>query len=416
MKSDNHYSITNQLNCLYYPFSRLLDDTTLKYLLLVFDSITFIDEAESVEWRRNLMEEMANIDSPLFSSYERLTDDYDMLSEIGAVQIVNPKAISAGESQGVALATKADLSDPRFVEIASNPSAFGLVARPFGKYGGSPANKPTWQAFSGKIAYPLLMDKQFTDDEKWASHILVPGDDNYAWTLSYEAGSAAITNFYLEAAQELQLTPVTTSQLHHALVLRKLKRIFADDERKINLIDDFQRKRFRSIFGQGEVIRLLGELYPSLALSKVSFAKIVEFRKETQELRHKFIQEVDGILRIIDSDPTSTTYDKDIIEAINSMKENFEKFEGNLVSVRDKILPAFAEAMLYGTAGGGALSAFVSFLGGLSPGGVVATSALTISGSFLVKAIEIWNEQKKTLREQGSSVTYLAKVSQLVKK
>lgn len=42
---------TGQLNCLYYPFSRLLDSATLKYLLLVFDSITFVDEAENEEWR-----------------------------------------------------------------------------------------------------------------------------------------------------------------------------------------------------------------------------------------------------------------------------------------------------------------------------------------------------------------------------
>lgn len=405
-----------QLNSLYYPFSRLLDDATLKYLLLVFDSVTFIDEAENAEWRRVLLRQMAQIDSPLFSSYEELADDYDMLSDTGAVRIITPKPLQATKSQEVALATKADLSDSKFVEIASKPSAFGLVARPFGQYHGLPADKPTWQAFMGKIALPLLMDRQFTDDKEWTSHILVPGDDHYSWTLSYEAGSAAVTNFYLEAAQELQLTPVTTSQLHHALVLRKLKRVFADDERKIDLIDDVQRKRFRAIFGQGEIVRLLGELYPSAGLSRVSFAEIVKFRKETQELRRKFIQEVDGILRVIDSDPTSTTYDKEVVEAINDIKADFKKLEDDLVSVRDKILPAFAEAMLYGTAGGGALSAFISFLGGFSPAGVVAASALTISGAFLVKAVEVWNEKRKVLREQGSSVAYLAKVSQLVKK
>ena len=54
-----------QLNSLYYPFSRLLDDSTLKYLLLVFDSVTFIDEAESAEWRKVLLEEMSQIDDPI---------------------------------------------------------------------------------------------------------------------------------------------------------------------------------------------------------------------------------------------------------------------------------------------------------------------------------------------------------------
>jgi hypothetical protein len=404
-----------QLNSLYYPFSRLLDDATLKYLLLVFDSVTFIDEAENAEWRKILLQRMSKIDSPLFSSYEKLADDYDMLSETGAVQIVNPKQLQAGHSQEVALATKADLSDSKFIEIASKPSSFGLTARPFGYYGRFPANKPTWQVFKGKIASPLLSDDAFVNDEIWASHILLPGDNNYSWTLSYEAGSAAVTNFYLEAAQELQLTPVTTSILHHELVLRKLKRVFADGEKKIDLIDDVQRKRFRAVFGHGEVLRLLGELYPTDGLNKVSFAEIVKFRKETQELRQKFIQEVDGMLRVIDSDPTSATYDKEVIEAIKSIKSDFKTLENNLVSARDKILPAFTEALLYGTAGGGALSAFISFLGGFSPSSIVAASALTVSGTFLVKAIEIWNEKRKLIRSQRSSVSYLAKISQLAK-
>ncbi len=78
---------SGQLNSLYYPFSRLLDDSTLKYLLLVFDSVTFIDEAESAEWRKILLQNMSKIDSPIFSTFEKLADDYDMLSGTGAVQV-----------------------------------------------------------------------------------------------------------------------------------------------------------------------------------------------------------------------------------------------------------------------------------------------------------------------------------------
>lgn len=406
---------SGQLNCLYYPFSRLLDSATLKYLLLVFDSLTFLDEAESAEWRRMLLQSMAQRDSPLFSSFEKLADDYDMLSETGAVRILDPKSLRACESTQVALATKADLSDPKFVEIASKPASYGLPARPLGAYRRLPADRPTWQSFMGKIAKPLLTDRRFLEDKEWASQVLVPGDELQSWTLSYEAGSAAVTNFYLESAQELELTPVTTSHLHHELVLRKLKRVFAEDTRKIDLIDDSERRRFRAIFGQGEILRLLGELYPSAGLNRVSFAEIMNFRKETQELRQEFIQEIDGVLRIIDSDPTSTAYDKEVVQAIQGIKSDFKKLEDELTAVRDKVLPSFGEALLYGTAGGGALSAFVSFLGGFSPAGVVAASALTISGAFLVKAIELWNEKRRILRGQGSSVSYLTKVSELVR-
>ncbi len=408
-------SKSRQLNCLYYPFSRLLDSATLKYLILIFDSVTFLDEAEDAEWRRILFQRMAQVDSPVFYSYEALADDYELLSETNAVRIINPKVLLARESQAVALATKADLSDPKFVEIASKPSAFGLPARPLAGYRPLPVDRPTWQMFAGKIARPLLEDCQFADDDQWRSHVLVGGGESYSWSLSYEAGSAAVTNLYLEAAQELGLTPVTTSQLHHELVIRKLKRVFADEENGINLLDDSERKRLRAVFGQGEVIRLLGELYPPACLDEVSFAEIVKFREETQELRQEFVQEIANALRVIDSDPASASYDKEVVEAIQTVKSDFKKLEDELIVVRDKVLPAFAEALLYGTAGGGALSAFISFLGGLSPAGVVAASALTVSGAFLVKATELWNEKRKILRGQSSSVSYLAKVAELVK-
>ncbi len=83
----------NQLDCVYYPFSRLLDSVTLKYLLLIFDSITFIDEVESAEWRRILLQNMAKYGDPIFSSFEKLADDSDMLSETGAIRVLNPTSL-----------------------------------------------------------------------------------------------------------------------------------------------------------------------------------------------------------------------------------------------------------------------------------------------------------------------------------
>jgi len=404
-----------QLNCLYYPFSRLLDSTTLKYFLLVFDSVTFADEVQNPEWRKYLLRLMARLDDPMFLSFDKLAEDYDMLVEERAVQIVDPKSLRSTNSVQLALATMADLSDAKFVEIASKPSHFALPYRRLGAYGQTPADKPTWQIFSGKIAKPLLTDDQFLAEQNWISHVLIPGNDSQNWTLSYEAGSAVAVNFYLEAAHELKLTPVTTSDLHHELVLRKLKRAFVEDESKIDLIDDAERRRFRAIFGHKEIINLLGELFPPAQLDEISFKEIMKFRKETQGFRQKFLQEIDETLRIIDSDPITVGYDKEVIGAIKNLETDFTKLESELINIRDKVLPAFGKALMFGTAGGGALSALVSFLGGLSPAGVIAASALTISGAFLAEAVELWNEKRKILRSQNSSVSYLARVSKLVK-
>jgi hypothetical protein len=80
------------LDCLYYPFSRLLDATTLKHLLLVFDSITFLDEISSRHWRRELLDQMRQ-DSPLFATFDELADDYEMLEDSGAVRVTDPQEL-----------------------------------------------------------------------------------------------------------------------------------------------------------------------------------------------------------------------------------------------------------------------------------------------------------------------------------
>ena len=407
-------NISNKLSCLYYPFSRLLDSVTLKYLLLVFDSITFLDQIESSEWRRVQLQMMSREDN-LFSSFEELSDDYDMLSETQAVQVLQPKNLKAVNSNGVALATIADLSDHRFIDIASKPSQFGLPYRPLGAYHLSPEEKPTWQIFQSKIARPLLESKKFLEDQNWSSHVLIPGNEWQHWALSYEAGSAVSINFYLEAAQELQLTPVTTSQLHHELILRKLKRIFADDDNKITYIDNAERKRFRAILSHGEIIRLLGNIFPISQMDKIAFREILKFRNETQEFRHKFVTNIDEALRVIDENPKNAKYDSMVIQVMQKLKEDFKKLESDLIDIRDKILPVFSKSLMYGTAGGGALGSLVSFLGGLSWEGIVLASTLTISGAFLTDSIKLWNEKRKTLRSQSAAVSYLTKVSKFVK-
>jgi len=220
------------LSCLYYPFSRLLDKATLKYLLLVFDDITFLDEVRSTNERRYLLQIMSNGIDSRFSTYENIADDYDLLIDEKIINIINPNTLKAGESKELALATLADLSDKSFVKIASRPNLYSLPYRQLGDYDLLPSNRPTWQVFQGKLSV-------FIESNDWEQHVLMSGNEDIYWTLSYEAGSAAVLNYYLEAAQELNLTPITTSELHHQLVLQKLKRVFSEKQEKIKCIDDY---------------------------------------------------------------------------------------------------------------------------------------------------------------------------------
>ena len=78
---------TNLFNCLYFPFSRLLDEAALKYLLLAFDNISFLDDVDP-EWRSYQLNQLSR-ENPTFLAYESLRPHYDSLGQESIIQIVD---------------------------------------------------------------------------------------------------------------------------------------------------------------------------------------------------------------------------------------------------------------------------------------------------------------------------------------
>jgi hypothetical protein len=404
---------SNSFKCLYYPFSRLLDATTLKYLLLVFDAVTFLDDVDS-DWRSYQLKMMSKED-PTFVAYDALRPHYESLAQENIIRVLDARELKATESESVAQATLADLSDQKFLELASAPERYKLPARALGTYGLSPPDRATWQIYYGKIAKPLLQDEAYLGDDVWAKHILVRGTESHHWTLSYEAGSSTALNYYLEAADELNLTPITTSSLHHQLILRKLKRIFAHEESGYGILDDHARIRFRALVSHGEVVRLFQRLFPQTQLNGISFDDIIRFRQDTSSIRREFVQAIDNSVRMIGEDPASADYDGQVARTIDNLRQEFVELNNELKAIRDRLFPELAKALTIGAAGGSALSAGMTFLGGLSTAGLVAASALPIAGSLLVSTLELWNSKRSLIRNQAPSVAYLAEISSFLR-
>jgi hypothetical protein len=401
----------SKLDCIYYPFSRLLDVTILKHLLLTFDSITFLDEAESPEWRRTLLEQM-RVDSSSFGVFRELADDYDMLQESKAILIKNPRGIATRASRPVAVASIADLEDADFVGLASAPQRFGLPSRMMRNTDPHQSTVPSWQVFEGKLVEPLRSDPLFTSDPRWASHVLREGDRIQSWSLTYQAGCASVLNYYLAAADELTLTPVTSSELHHRLVLQKVKRAAAAGSDQ-SCLDSDVRQRCRTVLGQGEILTLFGNLFPKEALNHVSFAEVMRFRAETIRQRHEFLASIDNTLRVIDEDVSSASYDRSVALAVQDMGKQLRSVQGELSTARDRLLPTIGDAIMYGAAGTGALGALATFLGGLQPGGLVAASALAVSGALASQLVKLRADRGSIIHSQESSVSYLLSISKL---
>ena len=205
------------LSALYYPFSRCIDEQSLKQMLLVFDTVTFLDPVDDDEWRAQLFRDLEHQEDRRFNKYRRIHGSTQVLVQEGAVQRVAPASIQSLAATTTVAATVSDLLDPDWVHDASKPADYHLPHRNLAPDGGA-----TWQIFRPKIPDRFL-DVVY-DSEPLRRHLVHEGTSNSSWTLSYEAGSALALNGHLAAAAELDLAPITDSHLHHRLVLRKMLR------------------------------------------------------------------------------------------------------------------------------------------------------------------------------------------------
>lgn len=403
---------SNALDCLYYPFSRMLDSSRLKYLLLIYDSVTFLDEVSSPEWRRHLFAEMACTGSTLFSCYEQLYDDYELLVESNIVNILDPKSLETYNSEIVAKATMDDLQDQKFMDMAAKPHMYKLPSRTPVKFEKIDENRPVWETFYGKLAKPLLSEKRYVENETWRSHILLPGGNTHSWILSYEAGSSAVLNFYLGAAEELGFAPITDSELHNNLVIRKLKRMYAENMDNMPILDDYPRGRLNKVVANGALIKLFSEIYPTSQLKEITFRQIIKFREETGELRKNFNSEINNLLQLIDSDPKTIKYEKEIIQAIAGLKTEFVKFEAEMISYRNKILPTMIKSLNSGVPAGSILGIAATLLG-QSPGYILGAAALGAVATMTSDLLLNRNEKRKLMSTRSPAISYLVQLKNL---
>src|SRR5947209_16734192 len=94
------------LSGLYYPFSRCIQPTSLKQMLLVFDEITFVDPVHDDQWRAKLFEDMESYDTE-FARYQGVDEALPELIRQGCIKRFDP----APDINRRSLATASALSD-----------------------------------------------------------------------------------------------------------------------------------------------------------------------------------------------------------------------------------------------------------------------------------------------------------------
>lgn len=383
-------------NALYYPFSRCLDDTTLKQNLLIFDSITFLDPVDDEDWRKELFRDLEDRYEG-YRAYRDIAQMMPWLRKNKIVRIVQPEKLHSLQSDLTTAAALSDLGDKTWVGSA-NPQHYQLPM----EYSYE-AEQPVWNVFSDKM--PKKFMEALSNETLLEPHLLYEGGDDFAWQLSYAAGSAIGINVHLAAAEELGLSPVTDSRLHHNLLLMKLARKVSGKSSSLNIseyVDHLSRNAINNI---------IKEILPKKKLESISIEEIIYFRERTEHARFSFLNEIkNDVISSIDLKPDNNVF---IEESVRSkIAAQMKAYGDDLAATRDRIwsrvIDGATSQVPVATTAAGLAGSFIS------GSGYVLGASILLHALQPLKMVLDWSaDLKKIKRSASGAVAYLSQVKDL---
>jgi hypothetical protein len=311
---------------LYYPFSRPIGLGSLKQMLLVFDSIHFLDAVDDEEWRGQLFNSLSVKQDRRFAAYKEVQTEMQSLLTDGVAQRVDPRSIQSIHNLGTGAATLSDLLDEDWTRLASKPWAFDLPHAQLGTDGTA-----TWDIFKPKI--PASVINALESASTMEKHLIWKGDEETAWTLSYEAGSAIAINAHLCAAEELSVAPITDSALHHKLLLMKILRNGGEPELRARPISSKVAKEL----ARSTMIHLIDELIPVKDIDRISVEEILRFRESTKDVRLHAAVELERRIGALSSVPTYEDLMRASKEIRNSINNDLRSYRAEMCAARNKV-------------------------------------------------------------------------------
>ncbi len=391
------------LSALYYPFSRCIDDESLKQMLLLFESVSFLEPVADDDWRAHLMAEMVEHEDTRFAKYDEVHEPIKDLRSEGLVRIVDPKELASTANNLSTSSALSDLLDPEWAGVAANPASFNMPHRNFGQNGGA-----SWQIFKPKLPEGFITALE--EDDRFRSHLISRGGETSSWTVSYEAGSAISTALHLSAAEQFALAPITDSKMHHQLLLRKSMRCrYGDKSGAVPLSDSAVET-----LAHQTAVALVDEFIPRTQLGDVSFAEIAQFRSLTESYRADFINDLRSRLVVLksDLDPDNLLHIQE--ETRHAIAKEATEFKNEMANAKSKIWPNLVASLNKGMATGGVAAVAFNMIGGA--GYTLAGSILAGALTFLKGTLDVKVETDKARRSASPSATFLSRVeSQLAK-
>jgi hypothetical protein len=368
----------------------------MKQLLRLFDTVAFIDPVDDELWRGKLFQDIVR-EHGAFAAYKDVSSFMPWLRRQEIVKIHDPSSLKCIDDDLTVAATLSDLSDSDWVKSA-NPKYYGLPTQ-FDQGG-----RPVWNIFRPKI--PTKVIEALTTNERLDEHLLHSGGDNYAWVLSYAAGSAVGINTHLAAAEELQLAPITDSPLHHELMLKKLARAAS------NAASTHSLEAYANQVSQRAIIKIFNSILPKSHIDNLSLEDVLKFRQQSSCLRDQFVMDIQG--RILAKLEMKSEFEHIKVEqaVADDVVASLKSYSDEIASIRDRLWPKLIDGLTSQTAvATSAAGLAASYISG--SGYVLAASVVLQALHPLKVALEWRADEKKASRSAPTAIAYLSAMKEL---
>lgn len=309
---------------LYYPFSRLIDISSLKQMMLLFETIAFCDPIDDDSWRAHLFERMEEEDTR-YAKYREFCEAIPALRHDGVLRRIDPADVPAIQNDLTTSAILADIVDKDWSTLASMPEKYGLPVQR-----DRSTSLAAWNVFQQKIPDKLII--QMMNDPDLNKHVIREGGRMTSWQFSYVAGSAIGINTHLVVAEKYGLSPVTDSSLHHQLMMMKMARWPGSKKPRFAPTEELA-----DFLARQTMMRIIRAWIPKEALEHLSVDQIVTFREQTSSMRRQFFSEIRNAVETKMAGASAREIEKIVPVLSDAVVTKAQAYRAEMEAVRDRL-------------------------------------------------------------------------------
>jgi hypothetical protein len=354
------------LTAVYYPFSRCLDEETLKRAILLYDRVVFVDPKTpkvrqglySVENHQPYLPDDAAL--KLAKEWEYVEQHYDLLGKERAISFLDPTQIieRPAVDQLMTENLQKDMGDKGVLQLFSSyPDRWSMLRsripqtsfknlshqytprvlyeentrRPFASYG----NEHYALIADGKpyqeMSMPGEVLPQYVDYGVTGSRPVV--EEEYACVVPYYLGSSLAVSLMLAVSSDTGAIPFTDSNAHHKLLSIRFQRAaMAQASVPYSEIPGLTKKEQPESAQKWRMVemRLVDSILSTEDLQRISLEDCLEYRKHTEKQRQAFISLLSDLTKRTRHDAWSPEIEQELQGEIKEIQDAVDEQKASL--------------------------------------------------------------------------------------